>query len=56
MKPEQWFIKNHPNPPRREDGSIDYEALCGEFLIEGVAYPVVKKHYDALPSELKQPE
>lgn len=50
----RWFTKDHPNPPKREDGSIDFEALCGEFLIEGVSLKALNKHYANLADILKR--
>ena len=49
-----WFIGTYPNPPKRQDGSIDFEALCGEFPVERESYKVVRANYDALPSHLKR--
>jgi hypothetical protein len=48
-----WFIGKYENPPLRENGSIDYEFLCGEFLVEGETIEEVKEHYNALPDNLK---
>jgi len=54
--PEQsaidWFLESYPNPPIREDGSIDFESLCGEFLVEGVPHREVKHYYNLLPANL----
>jgi hypothetical protein len=50
----EWFTKDREGEtPKRPDGSIDFECLCGEFLVEGVTYKAVKEKYDALPSYLK---
>jgi len=49
-----WFTAGYPNPPTRAYGMVDYEALCGEFLVEGEDYQEVKRHYEDLPPELKR--
>ena len=50
-----WFTATHPEPPKRGDGSIDFECMCGEILVEGGDYQTVKERYDALPDNLKRP-
>lgn len=50
----RYFTGNYLDTPEREDGSIDYEALCGEFLTEGASKATIQKHYDNLPKELKR--
>lgn len=51
-----WFCnEGRVEPlPRRPDGTVDYEYLCGEFLVEGVPFREVKFHYDRLPAFLQK--
>lgn len=50
-----WFTETHPEPPKREDGPVDFECMCGEILVEGGDYQTVKERYDSLPDNLKRP-
>lgn len=50
----RWFTRNYPDVPERKDGTVDYEALCGEFLAEGFSPDEVSKRYAQLPAKVKR--
>ena len=56
LKAIAYFSYKHPAcvPPRREDGSINYELIAGEWLFEGHPEAEVRHHYESLPESLKK--
>lgn len=50
----RWFTRNYPDVPERKDGTVDYEALCKEFIAEGVAAKEVNDRYAQLPAKVKR--
>ena len=49
----RWFTRNYPDVPERKDGTVDYEALCGEFLVEGFKAVDVQRYYAQLPAKVR---
>lgn len=50
----RWFTRNYPDVPERKDGTVDYEALCGEFIADGFKAEDVKLRYAQLPAKVKK--
>jgi hypothetical protein len=50
----RWFTRNYPDVPEHEDGTVDYEALCEEFIADGFQAVDVQKHYANLPAKAKK--
>jgi hypothetical protein len=50
----QYFLRKlDGNYILQEDGTIDFETIAGELLVEGVPFAKVKEAYDALPEKYK---
>jgi hypothetical protein len=51
----RYFLFHYGNDyPLREDGTIDFEALTGEFLVEGLPFTEVDKAYRSLPASYRK--